>query len=74
MQNVGMREAETAYVFGDPKQLVGTVRRIAGAGPAYEVLKLVGDSKALIHVFASGEEVALKIEDIMADPITETIP
>ena len=74
MQNGGMREAETAYVFSDPKQLVGTVRRLGEFGPAYEVLKVVSDSKALIHVFSTGEEVALKIEDIMTDPISETIP
>ena len=64
MQNGGMKESETAYAFVDPKTLVGQVRRLSEFGPAYEVLKLVGDSKALIHVFSTGEEVALKIEDI----------
>ena len=74
MQKGGMREAETGNVFGDPKQLVGSVRRLSEFGPAYEVLKLVSDSEALIHVFSTGEGVALKIEDIMSDPISETIP
>ena len=74
MQTTGFGEERQAELASDPKELVGQVRRIAGVGPAYEVLRLVGDSKALIHVFESGEEVALKIEDIMNDPISETIP
>ena len=74
MQTSGFGEERQQGLVHDPKELVGQVRRIAGIGPAYEVLKLVGDSRALIHVFESGEEVALKIEDIVNDPISETIP
>ena len=73
MQTGGFEEEKSAYI-ANPKSLVGEVRRIAGIGPAYEVLRLVGDSRAMIRVFESGEEVALKIEDILRDPISETIP
>ena len=74
MQTTGFGEERQDVPALDPKELVGQVRRLGEFGPAYEVLKLVEDSKALIHVFSSGEEVALKIEDIMSDPISETIP
>jgi hypothetical protein len=70
----GFRESEQAALAVDPKSLVGQLRRIAGVGPAYSVVKLVGQSKALVHVIESGEEVELKVEDILKDPITETIP
>jgi hypothetical protein len=74
MQTAGFGEERQAALRSNPQELVGQVRRIAGIGPAYEVLRLVGESKALIHVFESVEEVALKIEDIVNDPISETIP
>ena len=67
-------QEQSGLSVADMKNLVGQVRRIAGVGPAYTVVKLVGTSKALIHVIESGEEVALKVEDILNDPITETIP
>ena len=74
MQTQGFGESPQASLGGDPKVRVGQVRRIAGIGPAYEVLKLLAGDRALIHVFESGEEVALKIEDVANDPISETIP
>ena len=74
MQTQGFEEERQAELKCGPNDLVGQVRRVAGVGPAYEVLRFVGESKAMIHVFESGEEVALKIEDILLDPITETIP
>ena len=74
MQTTGFGEERQDELARDPKELVGQVRRLGGIGPAYEVLLLVSESRALIHVFESGEEVALKIEDILLDPITETIP
>jgi hypothetical protein len=74
MHTAGFGEAEQAGFVAAPSNLVGQVRRIAGVGPAYEVLKLVGDARAMIRVFESGEEVALKVADILRDPLTETIP
>ncbi|MFO1172025.1 MAG: hypothetical protein U1E49_13795 [Hyphomicrobiaceae bacterium] len=71
----GFGEQEQAGLpVGDAQRLVGQVRRIAAIGPAYTVVKLIGSSKALIHVIESGEEVALKVEDILKDPVTDSIP
>ncbi len=74
MTALGFGETEQAGLSVNPERLVGQVRRIAGVGPAYSVVRLVGTSKALIHVFQSGEEVELEVADILKDPITETIP
>lgn len=74
MSAQGFGEREQVGLSDSPESLVGQVRRIAGIGPAYSVVRLVGSSKALIHVFQSGEEVELEVEDIFKDPITETIP
>ena len=74
MQTTGFGEGRQDGLAHDPKELVGQVRRLAGIGPAYEVVRLVGDGEALIHVFSTGEEVELTIAEILGDPITETIP
>ena len=48
--------------------LVGQFRRIAGIGPAYEVLRIVSETEARIMVVESGEEVDYPIADIFLDP------
>jgi hypothetical protein len=74
MQTAGFGEERQDGLAFDPKDLVGQVRRLSEFGPAYEVVKLVSGSRALIRVFSTGEEVELRIEDIVTDPISETIP
>ena len=49
-------------------KLVGQFRRIAGVGPAYEVLQIVNGTHARIQVVESGEEVDYPISDILLDP------
>ena len=52
----------------DPQALVGSLRRIAGIGPAYEVLRIIDDRNAPILVLESGQEADYPIADVLLDP------
>ena len=68
MQTQGFSETPQAELDQDPKELVGTLHRIAGIGPAYEVLKILDERYALILLYETGEEEKYRIDDIRLDP------
>jgi hypothetical protein len=73
MQSHGFEEANAAYL-SDPRRLIGQVRRFGDAGPAYEIIALEEPARVVTEVIYSGERVICEIEEVLADPMAETIP
>jgi hypothetical protein len=73
MHGHGFEEAQAVYL-SDPRKLIGQVRRLGEAGPAYEVIRIEGRDKVVIEVVYSGEVVTCKLTDVLEDPMAETIP
>jgi virulence-associated protein VapD len=69
----GFEEPAVPFEF-DPPQLIGQIKRIGDYGPAYEIMSVGENGMVEIEVIESGERVALPIDQILADPIAETIP
>jgi virulence-associated protein VapD len=72
-KQAGFKEEAALYTAASP-ELVGQFRRFGDFGPAYEVLEIAEKGEALIEVVYSGERVTLPINEIMTDPVAETIP
>ena len=70
----GFEENQAEYKSGDPRGLVGQIRRLGPAGPAYEIMKVSENGDVLIEVVVSGEQVVFKLEEVQEDPMAETIP
>lgn len=70
----GLREEAAVYSASLASELVGQIRRCGEDGPAYEVLELLPDGELLVEVIYSEERLALPVNDVLADPIAETIP
>jgi hypothetical protein len=59
----------------DPGVLViGQIRRFGDAGPAYEIVGFEAEGKVSVEVVYSNERVQCSADEILADPIAETIP
>jgi len=74
MQTGGFDETQTAYSAGDPRALIGQIRRWGPAGPAYEVIGLDGAGNAEVEVIYSGERIVCPVAEVVEDPLAETIP
>ena len=74
MNTPGFEETQTAYAAEDPRRLVGQVRRLGEAGPAYEIMNVDANGDVLIEVIVSGERVVFPLAEILEDPMAETIP
>ena len=74
MQNPGFQETQTAYAAEDPRTLIGQVRRLGQAGPAYEIMSLDDDGNLVLEVICSGEKVVCPVAEVLEDPIAETFP
>jgi hypothetical protein len=73
MQSRGFEDTQAAYL-ADPRKLVGEVRRLGEAGPAYEIIAVEEPDKVVVEVVYSGEVVTCKLKDVLEDPMAETIP
>ncbi len=73
MHTRGFEDTQSTYL-ADPRKLIGQVRRLGEAGPAYEVKAVEEPDKVVIEVVYSGEVVTLKLKDVLEDPMAETIP
>lgn len=74
MQPRGFEETQVEYKVDDPRALIGQVRRLGPAGPAYEVIDVDSDGKLVCEVIYSGEKVTCPIAEVLEDPMAETIP
>lgn len=74
MQAGGFEETQTAYTSDDPRSLIGQIRRLGSAGPAYEIVGLDDAGNVLTEVIYSGEKVTFTIAEVLEDPMAETIP
>ena len=74
MQNPGFEEKQSEYLSDDPRALIGQIRRLGSAGPAYEVMSIDGKGNAMVEIIESDEQVTMPISEILEDPIAETIP
>jgi len=73
MQSQGFEETHAAYI-SDPRKLIGQVRRLGDAGPAYEVVAVDEQGKVVIEVIHSGGRAAFPVEEVLEDPMAETFP
>lgn len=74
MQPRGFDEKQAAYSADDPRGLIGQIRRLGEAGPAYEVMSLEGDDMVVVEIIESDERVVMPIAEVIEDPMAETIP
>lgn len=73
MTTQGFYEAQAAFLTG-ASDFVGQVRRFGPAGPAYEVVGMDGRDMVEIEVISTGERLDYAVEDLVADPMAETVP
>ena len=73
METPGFEEDKADYV-ADPRSLIGQIRRLGSAGPAYEIMEIDGDGNVVIEVIESDERVTFPLAEILEDPMAETIP
>lgn len=73
MQSRGFEDTQSAYL-SDPRKLIGQVRRLGDAGPAYEIIAVDEPGKVVIEVIHSGEKVTCLVEEVLEDPMAETFP
>jgi Family of unknown function (DUF5397) len=73
MTNQGFHEAQAAFLT-DPSNFVGQVRRFGPDGPAYEVVGVAGRGIVAIEVIESGERLDYALEELVLDPVAETVP
>ena len=74
MSTTGFEETQTTYAAGDPRQLIGQVRRFSSAGPAYEVIGVDEAGNVEVEVICSGELVKCTVSEVLEDPIADTFP
>ena len=75
MAERGFEEDQAAYVADDPSKLVGQIRRLGEAGPAYEIMSVdEGTGNVVIEIIESDERVTSPLVEVMKDPMAETIP
>ena len=70
----GFEETQATYAADDPRALVGQIRRLGSAGPAYEIMKVDSSGDVHIEIIVSGEEVVFPLAEVLEDPMAETIP
>jgi hypothetical protein len=73
MQGRGFEDAQAPYL-ADPRKLIGQVRRLGDAGPAYEIIAIDEHGKVVIEVIHSGERVTCPVKEVVDDPMAETFP
>ena len=69
----GFHEAQAVFL-SDAEGFVGQVRRFGSDGPAYEVLAVAGHGNVTIEVVETGEQLDYAIEELVRDPMAETVP
>jgi hypothetical protein len=74
VQNPGFEETQPTYTADDLRKLIGQIRRLGSAGPAYEIMSVDDAGNVVIEVIESGEQVKFPIAEVLEDPMAETIP
>ena len=75
MANTGFGETkQAAYGASDAQSLVGQFRRLGPDGPAYEIMDVEKNGDVKIEIVYSNEKVTCKLDEVVGDPIAETIP
>ena len=74
MQPRGFEEAKAAYAADDPRNLIGQIRRLGEAGPAYEIMSVDEGGHVVIEIIESDERVTSPLSEVLKDPMAETIP
>ena len=75
MANIGFEEeTQSTYEATYPRELIGQIRRLGSAGPAYEIMSVDEAGMVLIEVIESGEQVTFPLAEVLDDPMAETIP
>ena len=70
----GFQEEPTKFEVGRGDDIVGQIRRLGSAGPAYEIMKVDPNGDVHIEIIVSGEKVVFPLAEVLEDPMAETIP
>jgi hypothetical protein len=71
---IGFQEEPTKFEGQPGDGIVGQIRRLGSAGPAYEIMKVDQNGDVHIEIIVSGEKVVFPLAEVMEDPMAETIP
>ena len=74
MEPAGIDEPRRPNFSGDPKDLIGQMRRLGEAGHAYEIIEVGEDGAVVIELIYSDERLSYPLAEIVNDPMAETIP
>ena len=74
MHNRGFEETQSTYAADDPRALIGQIRRLGEAGPAYEIMSIDDKGNVVVEIIESDERVTMPIAEVLEDPMAETIP
>ena len=74
MTRQGFEEEPATFEAESGPDIVGQFRRFGQSGPAYEIIKVDANGDTHVVVFKSGEAVVVSLEDVLLDPMAETIP
>ena len=70
----GFKEEPATFEGGLGAEIVGQIRRLGSAGPAYQIMHVDPNGDVHIEVVVSGEKVMLELAEVLQDPMAETIP
>ena len=75
MAQQGFEETQAKYAFADdPRKLIGQIRNLGDAGPAYEIMDVDSDGNVTIEIIYSDERLVYPLDVVLQDPIALTIP
>ena len=75
MPNPGFEDTpQAAYAVDDPRKLIGQIRRLGEAGPAYQIMGVDESGNVVIEIIESDERVTSPLAEVLNDPMAETIP
>ena len=71
----GFEEMQAKYALADdPRMLIGQIRNLGDAGPAYEIMDIDSDGNVVVEIIYSDERLTFPLAEILEDPFAETIP
>ena len=73
MEPVGLEEHRQPYFSGDPKELVGQMRRLGVAGSAYEIMEIGQDGTVIVELICSDERLNFPLSEVVSDPMAGAI-
>ena len=74
MAEQGFGEVRATYTVDDPRKLIGQIRNLGDAGPAYEIMDIDDEGNVVVEIIYSDERLTFPFAEILQDPFALTIP